>query len=122
MKKSVIVLAAVTIWALALSAGVQAANQPSAGTGATVTQVTLPSFFVDENNVLYPATCSVTQVINGNQRKETFQCTFDAAVPAPVVCDTSSGCLWFSDFDGAEAISTHFVITPSGRMVGWATY
>ena len=34
----------------------------------------------------------------------------------------SSGCGWFSDFDGALASSTHFVITPSGRMVGWATY
>jgi hypothetical protein len=53
---------------------------------------------------------------------ETFQCTFDAAAPAPVVCDTSNGCLWFSDFDGAEATSTHFVITSSGRVLGWAIY
>ena len=114
-------LAAVTTWAVALS-GVQAANTPTPGKGATVTKATLPSSFVDENGVFYPATRRVTQVINKNQRKETFNCTFDAAVPAPVVCDTSTPCSWFSDFDGTEAISTHFVITPSGLMVGWATY
>jgi hypothetical protein len=122
VKKSLIVLAAMTTSALVLSASVQAANQPTAGNGATVTKATLSSSFVDENGVLYPATCAETQVINKNRRKETFQCTFDAAVPAPIVCDTSIGCFWFSDFDGAQAISTHFVITPSGRMVGWATY
>jgi hypothetical protein len=119
MRKTLIVLAAVTTMALALSVAAQA---KTAGEGATVTKATLPSSFVDENNVFYPATCEVTQVINENQRKETFNCTFDAAVPAPAVCDTSIGCLWFSDFDGAEATTTHFVITPSGRMVGWATY
>ena len=113
------VLAAVTTCALALSAGVGTAN---ADDGATVTRATLASGFSDENNVFYPATCDVTQVINGDQRKETFNCTFDAAVPAPIVCDTSIGCFWFSDFDGAEATNTHFVVTRSGRMVGWATY
>ncbi len=111
-----IVLAAVTV-ALALAASVGAGNN-----GATVTRATLASGVVDVNNVFYPATCDETQVINGNQRKETFQCTFDAAVPAPAVCDTSFGCFWFSDFDGALAISTHFVVTPSGTMNGWATY
>jgi hypothetical protein len=45
-----------------------------------------------------------------------------APVPAPIVCDTSIGCLWFSDFDGAEAIETHFVVNRAGLMVGWAKY
>jgi hypothetical protein len=111
-------LAAVATCALTLSAPVAAAN----GNGATVTRATLASGYVDENNVFYPATCDETQVINQNQRKETFHCTFDAAVPAPIVCDTSIGCEWVSDFDGALATNTHFVITPSGKMVGWATY
>lgn len=121
-------LAAVAPCALTLSAPVEAANTPqaentpSAGNGATVTRATLASGYVDENNVFYPATCDETQVINQNQRKETFHCTFDAAVPAPIVCDTSIGCEWVSDFDGALATNTHFVITPSGKMVGWATY
>jgi hypothetical protein len=122
MKKSLTVLAAVTTCGLALSAPVQAANTPNAGHGATVTRATLASGYVDENNVFYPATCDETQVINQHQRKETFNCTFDAAAPAPIVCDTSIGCVWFSDFDGAEATNTHFVITASGKMVGWATY
>jgi hypothetical protein len=118
MTKSLMVLV-VTMCLLALSAGVQTA---SGDNGATVTSATLPSGFVDENNVFYPATCDETQVINHNQRKETFNCTFDAAAPAPFVCDTSIGCVWFSDFDGAEATQTHFVITPSGLMVGWALF
>jgi hypothetical protein len=119
MKKSLLVLVIVTTCALGLSAGVQTA---SGDNGATVTRATVQSFFVDENGIFYPATCDETQVINGNQRKETFHCTFDAAAPAPFVCDTSIGCVWFSDFDGAEATSTHFVITRSGLMVGWALY
>jgi hypothetical protein len=119
MKKSLLVLVIVTTCALGLSAGVQTA---SGDNGATVTRATLQSFFVDENDIFYPATCDETQVINQNQRKETFHCTFDAAVPAPLVCDTSIGCVWFSDFDGAEATSTHFVITRSGLMFGWALY
>jgi hypothetical protein len=119
MKKPLMVLVVVTMCALGLSAGVQTA---SGDNGATVTRATLQSFFVDENGIFYPATCDETQVINRNQRKETFHCTFDAAVPAPLVCDTSIGCTWFSDFDGAEATSTHFVITRSGLMVGWALY
>ena len=44
------------------------------------------------------------------------------AVPAPIVCDTSIGCVWFSDFDGAEATETHFVVNRAGLMVGWAKY
>jgi hypothetical protein len=122
MRNLSIVLAAAIALALYLSAGAPAANTPTAESAATVTKATLASSFVDEAGVFYPATCVVTQVINATQRKETFHCTFDAAVPAPIVCDTAIGCLWFSDFDGAEATSTHFVITPSGLMVGWATY
>ena len=118
MRKSLIFLAAAMTAALYLSTGVHAAP---AGNEATVIKATLPSGF-DDGTTFYPATCRETQVISQNQRKETFDCTFDGAVPAPVVCDTSIGCLWFSDFDGAFATSTHFVITPSGRMVGWATY
>ena len=118
MRKSLIFLAAAMTAALYLSTGVHAAT---AGNEATVTKATLPSGF-DDGTTFYPATCRETQVISQNQRKETFECTFDGAVPAPVVCDTSIGCVWFSDFDGALATSTHFVITPSGRMVGWATY
>ena len=115
------IVAAVVTLAFGLSAGVQAANNPTNGGGATVTKATLPSGYSDSTG-FYPATCDETQVVNKNQRKETFSCTFDVAAPAPRVCDTSSGCGWFSDFDGALASSTHFVLTPSGRMVGWATY
>jgi hypothetical protein len=119
MRKSLIVLVLVTTCAFGLSAGVQTA---SGDNGAIVTRATLPSGFVDENGIFYPATCDEIQVINRNRRKESFHCTFDAAVPAPLVCDTSIGCIWFSDFDGEEATSTHFVITRSGLMVGWALY
>jgi len=109
------IIPAVVTMALGLSAIVQAANE------ATVTKATLASGFCDTTGC-YAATCNKTQVVNENQRKETFDCTFDAARPAPFVCDTSVGCGWFSDFDGAEASNTHFVITPFGPMVGWATY
>ena len=122
MRKSPFLAAAMTAaLSLSVGTGAQAANTPTVGSGATVTKATLPSGYID-GTTLYPATCQETQIINSNQRKETFECTFDAAVPAPIVCDTSIGCFWFSDFDGAEATNTHFVITPSGRMVGWATY
>jgi hypothetical protein len=122
MRTSPFLAAAMTAaLALSVSTGAQAANTPTAGSGATVTKATLPSSYFD-GTTLYPATCQETQIINNNQRKETFQCTFDVAVPAPFVCDASIGCFWFSDFDGADATDTHFVITRSGRMVGWATY
>jgi hypothetical protein len=110
------VLAAGLTLSLALTGVVQAAN------GATVTRATLPSFFVDLEGTFFPATCEVTQVINLNHRKESFQCSFDGDAPAPFVCDTATGCGWSSDFDGAQAVSTHFVITPSGLMRGWASY
>jgi hypothetical protein len=117
MKTSIILIAVATLL-LGLSAGVQAA----AADPATVTKAALPSSISDGVTV-YPVTCDETQVTNGNQRKETFECTFDAgAPPGTIVCDTSFGCLWFSDFDGALATSTHFVITASGRLEGWALY
>ncbi len=97
MRESWIILAVVTM-ALGLSAIVQAAN------GATVTKATLASGFCDTTGC-YAATCNETQVVNENQRKETFDCTFDAARPAPFVCDTSVGCGWFSDFDGARQVT-----------------
>ncbi|MGH3083992.1 MAG: hypothetical protein ACRDNP_08020 [Gaiellaceae bacterium] len=112
--KNVLVIGAVITVALALPAAV------GAGDGATVTRATLPSL-ITVGTTRFPTTCDETQVINANQRKETFHCTFDEAAPAPFVCDTSS-CFWFSDFDGAEATSLHLVITPSGRVEGWATY
>ena len=117
-RKLAFVLVAVLTLSLALSVTVQAKS----GTSATVTKVTLPSFFVDLEGTFFPATCHITQVVNRNHRKETFQCSFDDAVPARALCDTSSGCTWSSDIDGAPAISTHFVITPSGHMRGWALY
>ena len=117
VRKPLIVLAAVMVCALSLSA-VQTAKADR----ATVTRATLASGFVDENNVFYPATCDETQVIDAQGRRESFTCTFDAAAPAPFVCDTSVGCFWFSDFDGAEATNTHYVLTPSGLMVGWAEF
>ena len=114
MRNILLISAAVITVAFVLPAAARADR-------ATVTHATLPSSIFD-GTTLYPMTCDETQVINGNQRKETFQCTFDAAAPAPFVCDTSVGCFWFSDFDGAEATSTHFVITPSGLVEGWAIY
>jgi hypothetical protein len=114
VKKLVIMIGALGALAMAAAPVGQADD-------ATVTRATLPSGFFDGTN-LYPATCDETQVINDNARTETFNCTFDDGVPAPFLCDTSNGCGWFSDFDGAEATSTHFVVTPSGLMVGWAQY
>ncbi len=87
---------------------------------ATVTRATLPSGFVDLAGEFFPATCDVIQVVNGSQRIERFRCTFDDAIPAPYVCDKS--CTWASDFDGAPAQRTHFLITPLGIMQGWAIY
>jgi hypothetical protein len=116
MRKWLLVLVAAMTMALCLSTAVQAESR------ATVTRATLPSFFIDDSGNFFPATCQVHQVINGNHRKESFRCSFDGDAPAPVVCDTSIGCGWSSDFDGAESISTHFLITPSGHMRGWATY
>jgi hypothetical protein len=98
VRKTSGILAVVAV-ALGLSASVDAANTPTSGGGATVTKATLPSGYSDSTG-FYPATCDETQVVNENQRKETFNCTFDTAAPAPIVCDTSSG---FSDFDGALA-------------------
>ena len=121
MRRTSVILVVVAVALGGLSATVEAANTPTTGGGATVTKATLPSGYSDSTG-FYPATCDETQVVNENHRKETFNCTFVTAVPAPIVCDTSSGCGWFSDFDGAFASSTHFVITPSGRMVGWSTY
>ena len=92
----------------------------AAASSATVTRATLPSFFVDLEGTLFPATCDVTQLITDTQRIETFQCTFDDAVPARYRCDNT--CTWSSDFDGAPALKTYFQITPSGLMRGWAIY
>lgn len=108
--------AAVTLL-LALGVLVPAA---AAASSATITRATLPSFFVDLEGTFFPATCEVTQVVTDSQRIETFTCTFDDAVPAPYVCDSS--CTWGSDFDGAPAIRTHFLITRTGVMHGWALY
>jgi hypothetical protein len=117
-RKWLFVFVAVLTLLMALTAGVQAKSESA----ATVTKVTVPSFFVDREGTFFAATCHYTQVINRNHRKETFQCSFDASHPAPAVCDTSTGCAWSSDIDGMPAISTHFVITPSGQMRGWALY
>ncbi len=109
--KRAIALAALLVTALVLAAGVQAEN------GAQTQHATLPSSW---NGV--PMTCEETQVINGNQRKETFHCVFPGELPTSAhSCDESS-CFWFSDFDGAEAITLHIVLTPSGQFEGWATY
>jgi hypothetical protein len=116
VRKWLTVLTAALTLLFVLSGVVQGA------TGAIVTRVTVPSFFIDLEGQFFPATCQVTQVINANHRKETFRCSFDDAVPARVLCDTATGCTWFSDIDGAPAISTHFLVTPSGHMRGWATY
>jgi hypothetical protein len=115
MRKIAIVLAAGATLALMLAAGVKAND------GATVTRRTLPSGILN-GTTFYPATCDETQVINANQRIETFQCSFDAGAPAPVVCSPSKDCFWNSDFDGAPATDFRFIITPSGELVGWAKY
>jgi hypothetical protein len=74
-------------------------------------------------NTFYAMTCDQTQVINGNQRKETFRCTFDEAAPEHFAAGSSDDLIWFSDFDGAEPVSTHWAVTPSGRWrAGWALY
>jgi hypothetical protein len=115
VRKWLVVLASALTLSIALSGTAQAAN------AATVTKMTVPSFFVDPAGNFFPATCHITQVINRNHRKESFQCSFDGDAPAPIHCDPP-GCLWLSDIDGALAVSSHVVITPSGHMRGWATY
>ncbi len=105
---------------LVLTAALALAATASA---ATVTRATLASGIFDEStSTFYPMICDETQVINKNHRKETFHCTFTGAAPAPGVVDTSNGGVWFSDFDGAEAISTHWAITPAGTLQGWALF
>jgi len=115
MRRLLITIAAASLLALSLSATVQAANR------ATVTKATLPSFWVDEEGTFFPATCHETQVINGNMRMERFHCSFDGDKPGRTMCTTDT-CTWSSDFDGAPAVRFHFLITPSGRMNGWAKY
>jgi hypothetical protein len=109
-----------TAAALTLMLGVAA--QAASADPAQVTKATLPSGFIDANGIFYPATCDETQVIADGQRKESFTCTFDAAVPPPFQCATASVCGWASDFDGALAVRAEVVITPSGLMVGSASY
>jgi hypothetical protein len=102
-----------------------AAMAMAATAGATtVTRATVASSIFDvPTNTLYPMTCDEQQVVNDNQRKETFHCVFDDAAPSPGVSDTSTdGAVWFSDFDGTEAISTHWVITKKGTLDGWALF
>jgi hypothetical protein len=106
------------IGAIALSA-ILTGPALAAASPATVTRATLASSFVDLEGNFFPATCDETQVIRGDLRREMFHCTFDDAVPAPYVCDET--CSWSSDFDGAPATGTHFVVTASG-MRGWAVY
>jgi hypothetical protein len=112
--RRVLVFALVVTAVLMLTATAQAR--------ATVPRATLPSFFVDEEGTFYPMTCRETQVINKQRRKETFHCTFDGPTPAPGVHSTATGASWASDFDGAEATRTHWTITPTGRVNGWAVY
>ena len=89
---------------------------------ATVTRATLSSFMVDNEGNFFPTTCRVTQVVNKRQRKETFHCTFDAAAPSETGVFGPDAASWASDFDGAPARNFQFVITPSGRVNGWAVY
>ena len=92
--------------------------------GANATRLTGVSsgIFMESTNTLYPMTCDEQQIVNANQRKETFHCTFDAAIPPTGVYDTSNDAFWFSDFDGADAVSTHWTISRKGGLEGWALY
>ena len=110
MYRSFWLLAAV-VAALVLAGGVLAGN------GAQTQHATLASSWDG-----FAMTCEETQVINKNQRKETFHCEFTEPVPFPAFSCDESNCLWFSDFDGAEAVALHVVFTPSGEFNGWATY
>ena len=93
----------------------------SAGDGAQVTKATLASFWVDT-----PMTCDEQQVIDASGRRESFHCKL---LPAPggkaeaISCGTTEGtAVWFSDFDGAEAVSCHLTIAPNGNFEGWARF
>ena len=102
---------------------VTAVATAGAANAATVTHATLPSGIFDEaTETFYPMTCDEIQIINGNHRKETFHCTFDEAAPEHFAGNSSDDLVWFSDFDGAEAISTHWAITAAGTLQGWALY
>ena len=88
-----------------------------AGNGAQTTHATLPSFWD-----IYPMTCDETQVINKTGRKETFHCAYPGPPPAQAEEADETNAFWFSDFDGAPAVTFHIVITPSGTFEGWAIY
>jgi hypothetical protein len=97
--------------ALVLTGGIQAGN------GATTQHAALPSSWNG-----FPMTCDETQVINKNQRKETFRCDFTGPAPTQAVHADETNSVWFSDFDGAPATAFSIVITPSGNLNGTATY
>jgi hypothetical protein len=93
----------------------------TAGDGATVTKATLASFWE-----VSPMTCDEVQVINASGRRESFHCKL---LPAPggkaqvIDCGTTEGTAeWFSDFDGAQAVSCHLTIAPNGNFEGWAQF
>jgi hypothetical protein len=103
-------------------AGYGAAASPArADSATTVTHGVFQSGIVDDQGNFFPATCREVQIVNSQLRKETFHCVFTAGIPARTG-PSRSGDLWFSDFDGTQATRTHFVVTPSGGMQGWAVY
>jgi hypothetical protein len=109
--KKLAAVAALAGAALVLTAGVQAGN------GAQTTHATLPSGWD-----IYPMTCDETQVVNGNQRKETFHCAYTGPPPSRAEEADQTNAFWFSDFDGAPTKTFHIMITPSGSFEGWAIY
>ena len=92
-----------------------------ADSGTTVTHAVLQSGLVDEQGNFLPATCREVQVVTAHQRKETFHCRLTAGVPSRTG-PSGPGDVWFSDFDGAQATRSHYVVTPSGNIEGSAVY
>ncbi len=96
------------------------------GSASAASQKDMPSGFWDPvTNTSRPMTCDETQVINKNQRKETFHCTYPFPAPDKALkyeTGDGFGMFWASDFDGKVATSFRLVITPSGNLEGSASY
>jgi hypothetical protein len=105
----------------ALLATISALATPANASTVTVTHAVLQSGLVDDQGNFFSATCREVQVVTSNQRKETFHCDLTGGIPDRTG-PSQPGDIWFSDFDGTQSTSSHYVVTPSGHIEGWAVY
>src|SRR4051794_20367814 len=87
---------------------------------ATTTKTVSTTWVDNRTGIVYDITCNETQVINGNNRTESFDCTPDGAKP-PAGTYNSPSAFWNSDFDGSSARKVHVTIDNNGRLQGQAS-